>query len=189
MGSIISKTFAMEAKKNVSQSVSISRREKTKDPDEPFHLPVKGRVSRLAPPALHPLLQTEAGLCPQCQPCGQRQAGCWQWAGETYHWSFSSLLHEPLPSSLLAFPSSQGSWLGPGTADLWESSQDTCKQERRSHCLLNSLTNDDHLLWEQNVFVCELTFKPRCFKTVISKLPSIQFWGPFLRGGVCEVAG
>lgn len=167
--------------------MSISRREKTKDPDEPFHLPVKGRFPGLPHQHSIPYSNLRQVCAPSASPAGgdRQVAGSGQERPSAGASAPCFMNLSPLPS----WPPHQGSWLGPGTAELWESSQGTCKQERRAHCLLNSLTNDDHLLWEQNVFVCELTFKPRCFKTVISKFPRIQFRGPFLRGGVCEVGG
>lgn len=128
--------------------VLVSRTEKTKGPHEPTLLAfVKERVARIA---------WLVSLPPACWPPGGRPG--------TRVPALSGHLRLEARRPGLLRSSWRASAPAPGApslgqlgrmrdSDLWESSRSTCKQEKRSHSPLNSLTNDDHLLWEQNVFV------------------------------------
>lgn len=135
-------------------------------------------------PSPHPHPNPEADLSPSAIPqqpplgggrsseaSGSQAVGVDTWPDAIKCESICSRLHEPFPL---------GSRRRRGTGDLWEPSQGTCKPERRFHCPLNSLTNNDHLLWEQNGFVCE--FSPsnrRILRQLSESWETIQVKGPY----------
>lgn len=107
------------------------------------------------PPPAPCLPVPQAALCPSASPSSAILEGG------------SELVGRPKRQIAPSWaPFSRAAGLGQG-----ESSQGNCRQERGFHCPLNSLTNNDHLLWQQKGFcLWILTFNPRCFKTVFRRL-------------------